>query len=119
MAVTKERIINAVFEQAELSRKDAREVVEKLLKIIKDTLADEKDILVSGFGKFQVRRKRARRGRNPQTKEALELRPRRVVVFHTSGILRSKLNGEGKDAALIDDFDSEDKTRGQSRIKSG
>ena len=97
MAVTKERIINAVFEQAELSRKAAREVVETLLTIIKGTLADEKDVLVSGFGKFQVRRKRARRGRNPQTKEAIELRPRRVVVFHPSGILRQKINDEEAD----------------------
>ena len=111
MTVTKERIINAVFEQAELSRKTAREVVEKLLTILKETLADEKDVLVSGFGKFQVRRKRARRGRKPQTKEPLELRPRRVVAFRTSEILRSKINGEEKDTASTDDFDSEDKTR--------
>jgi integration host factor subunit alpha len=66
MIITKERIINAVFEQAELPRKAAREVVEKLLTILKETLADEKDVLVSGFGKFQVRRKRARRGATPR-----------------------------------------------------
>jgi len=114
MTVTKERIINAVFEQAELSRKAAREVVEKLLTILKETLADEKDVLVSGFGKFQVRRKRARRGRNPQTKEPLELRPRRVVTFRTSEILRQKINGEETDTASTDDFDSEDKTRART-----
>jgi integration host factor subunit alpha len=94
MTITKERIIDAVFETTELPRKAARETVEKLLTILKKTLAEEKDVLVSGFGKFQVRCKRARRGRNPQTKETLELRPRRVVVFRTSGILRSKINGE-------------------------
>jgi integration host factor subunit alpha len=61
------------------------------MAIIKKTLAGEEDVLVSGFGKFHVRRKRARRGRNPITKEPLELRPRRVVVFSTSGILRNRL----------------------------
>jgi len=94
MTVTKERIIDAVFNQGVLPRKDAREAVERFLAILKKTLASEEDILVSGFGKFQVRRKKARRGRNPRTKEAMELRPRRVVVFHTSGILRQKINGE-------------------------
>ena len=93
MAVTKERIINAIFNQSELSRKDSREAVEKLMRVIKETLAAEDDLLVSGFGKFQVRQKKARRGRNPHTGEELVLRPRRVVVFHTSGIMRRQING--------------------------
>jgi len=111
MTVTKERIFEAVFKQAELPRKIAREAVERLLGILKKTLASEEDVLVSGFGKFHVMRKKARRGRNPQTKEPLELRPRRVVVFHTSGILRRKINGEEAEAAAADDFDTKEKTR--------
>ena len=111
MAVTKERIIDAVFETAELPRKAAREAVENLMAIIKNTLAGEDDVMVSGFGKFQVRRKKARFGRNPQTGEPLELRPRRVVTFRPSGILRRKINGEKSEAAAPDDFDSEDKIR--------
>ncbi len=67
-------------------------------------LAEEKDVLISGFGKFVVKRKRARRGRNPQTKESLELRARRVVVFKNSGILRKKVNGEAVDENTGDDF---------------
>ena len=115
MTVTKERIIAAVFNQGLLPRKDARTAVEKLMAIVKKTLADGEDVLVSGFGKFQVKRKRARRGRNPQTSEAMELRPRRVVTFHISGILRRKLNGEEADAAAADGFDSGD----EIRIKAG
>jgi integration host factor subunit alpha len=97
MAVTKERIIDTIFETAELSRRATREAVEKLMAILKKTLAGEEDVMVSGFGKFHVKRKNARRGRNPKTREAMELRPRRVVVFRTSGILRRKLNGEEAD----------------------
>ena len=104
MAVTKEKIITEVFEKTELSRKDARSAVEKMMEILKKTLADEKDVLISGFGKFVVKRKKARRGRNPQTKESLELRARRVVVFKNSGILRKKINGETVDENTPDGF---------------
>jgi len=103
MAVTKEKIITEVFDSTELSRKDARQAVERLMDILKRTLAEEKDILISGFGKFVVKRKRARRGRNPQTKESLELRARKVVVFKNSGILRKKINGE-----FVDDYSSDE-----------
>ena len=106
MVVTKERIIDAVFNQSDMARKDAREAVESLLSILKKTSAGEEDVLISGFGKFQVRRKKARRGRNPRTNEAMKLRPRRVVTFHISGILRRKVNGEEADAAAGDDSNS-------------
>ena len=104
MAVTKEKIITEVFEKAGLARKDARQAVEKMMEILKRALAEEKDVLISGFGKFVVKRKRARRGRNPQTKESLELRARRVVVFKNSGILRKKINGEDVSDQAEDDF---------------
>ncbi|MDR1921079.1 MAG: integration host factor subunit alpha [Candidatus Adiutrix sp.] len=104
MAVTKEKIITDVFENTDLSRKDARAAVEKVMEILKRTLAEEKDVLISGFGKFVVKRKRARRGRNPQTRESLELRSRRVVVFKNSGILRKKVNGEIVDDQAVDGF---------------
>ena len=61
-------------------------------------------MLISGFGKFVVKRKRARRGRNPQTRESLELRARRVVVFKNSGILRKKINGEDVNENTSDEF---------------
>ena len=111
MTMTKARIIEAIFKEGVMPRKDARDTVEKLTRIIKETLAGEEDVMVSGFGKFQVRRKKARRGRNPKTSESIELRPRRVVVFRTSGILRRKISGQEADAAADDVFDSEDKIR--------
>ena len=65
---------------------------EAFLRLSKDTLMKGSDLLPSGFGKFNVRDKKPRRGRSPQTGEDLELDARRVVTFHPSGILRSKVN---------------------------
>ena len=68
----------------------------RLFEIMKDTLSRGDDLLISGFGKFSVRKKRARRGRNPQTQESLILSARKVVVFKSSGVLRQRIN-EGFD----------------------
>jgi integration host factor subunit alpha len=59
---------------------------------MKGTLSQGEDLLISGFGKFCVRRKNARQGRNPQTKESLILAARKVLVFKTSGVLRQRFN---------------------------
>jgi integration host factor subunit alpha len=72
--------------------------METLLEIMKQTMGAGEDLLISGFGKFLVKEKSARRGRNPQTTEDLQLRARRVVVFKISGILRDKINRSSKDA---------------------
>ena len=93
MALTKEKLINRLQIQVGLSKQESRAVVERVLDIIKDTLSGGEDLLISGFGKFSVRQKNARRGRNPQTKENLNLRARKVVVFKTSGVLRHRING--------------------------
>jgi integration host factor subunit alpha len=92
VALTKEKIINSIYHQVGLSKSQSRNVVEKLLEIIKQSLENNEDLLISGFGKFVVKEKAARRGRNPQTTEDLQLRARRVVVFKTSGVLRDKIN---------------------------
>jgi integration host factor subunit alpha len=92
MALTKDKIINEVYSRLGLRKNDARQVVEQLLEIMKRTLENGEDLLISGFGKFVVKEKKARRGRNPQTRRDLQLRARRVVVFKTSGILRKKIN---------------------------
>ena len=86
MALTKEKIIATVYEQIGFSKSQSREVIEQLLDIMKKALASEENLLISGFGKFVVKRKRARRGRNPQTNEDLQLKARKVVVF-TGGYL--------------------------------
>jgi integration host factor subunit alpha len=92
MALTKERIINQVYDQAGFSKNESRQSVEALLELVKGTLESGQDLLVSGFGKFVVKHKRPRRGRNPQTKEDLQLRARKVIVFKTSGVLRRRIN---------------------------
>jgi len=92
VALTKEKIINSIYHQVGLSKSQSRAVVERLFELIKQTLESGEDILISGFGKFVVKEKAARRGRNPQTTEDLQLRARRVVVFKTSGVLRDKIN---------------------------
>ena len=94
MALTKESIINSIYNQVGLSKSQSRIVVERLLEIIKETLKSGENILISGFGKFEVKEKSARRGRNPQTTEDLQLRARRVVVFKTSGVLRNSINNK-------------------------
>ena len=92
MALTKEKIINDIYHQVGLSKSHSRSVVERVLELIKQTLTNQEDVLISGFGKFIVKGKAARRGRNPQTTKDLQLRARRVVVFKTSGVLRNKIN---------------------------
>jgi len=97
VALTKERIIDSIYHQVGLSKSQSRVVVERLLELSKRCLETGEDLLISGFGKFVVNQKSARRGRNPQTTEDLQLRARRVVVFKTSGVLRDKINSASKD----------------------
>ena len=92
MSLTKEKIINDIYNHVGLSKTQSRIVVERLFDIIKQTLERGDNLLISGFGKFVVKEKAERRGRNPQTTEDLRLRARKVVVFRTSGVLRKKIN---------------------------
>jgi len=92
VTVTKETLINKIYDQVGLSKARSKQVVEALIEIIKNTLENGEDVLISGFGKFIVRDKSARRGRNPQTSEELQLRARRVVSFRISGVLKKKMN---------------------------
>lgn len=93
MTLTKADIVKAIVEDLGYQKKKSIETVEILLEIIKGTLASGEDVLVSGFGKFCVRKKRERRGRNPAKGNDLMLRPRTVVTFKCSGKLREKING--------------------------
>jgi integration host factor subunit alpha len=94
MTLTKANIIDAIPEELGLTRKKSAEVLETLLEIIKRTLGNGEDVLISGFGKFCVNQKNARRGRNPATGDEMMLEPRQVVTFKCSGKLREKLNGK-------------------------
>lgn len=95
MPCTKDHIVNSIYNQLDFPKNRSTEIVESLLEIIKKTLASGEDVLISGFGKFCVRDKEKRRGRNPQTGEDMTLRSRRVVTFKCSGVLRDRINGMG------------------------
>ena len=95
MTLTKADIAQKVANDCGFIRGEAAEVVEKVLEIIKDRLIDGEDVLISGFGKWTVKSKYARRGRNPQTGEELILDARRVVTWKYSPVLRKAVNGAG------------------------
>ena len=92
MALTKEKMINDIYNHVGLSKTQSRIVVERLFEIIKQNLEKGENLLISDFVNFVVNEKAERRGRNPQTTEDLRLRARRVAVFKTSGVLRKKIN---------------------------
>jgi integration host factor subunit alpha len=93
MTLTKSQITDAIAEQNGFTRIKSTETVETILELIKSTIASGEDVLISGFGKFCVKEKRERKGRNPATGEDMVLAPRRVVTFRCSGKLRDKING--------------------------
>jgi integration host factor subunit alpha len=93
MTLTKAIIVEAVAEQNGYPKNQSFEMIETLLEIIKRTLESREDVLVSRFGKFCVKTKHERRGRNPATGEDMMMKPRRVLTFKCSGRLRDKING--------------------------
>ena len=95
MTLTKVNIINKVYAtNPRMTKAQAREPVEIILRIIKSSLENEDDVLLSGFGKFNVNTKSARKGRNPQAGESMMLDARKVVTFKPSEKLREKVNGK-------------------------
>jgi integration host factor subunit alpha len=94
MTLTKEDFIDTIYNRFDFSKAKSARAVESVLAIMKNTLASGEDVLITGFGKFIVMKKRERRGRNPQTGDDLMLRPRKVVRFRWSELLREKMNGE-------------------------
>ena len=93
MTLTKAHIVESLAEQNGYTKKQSVNMIETLLEIIKRILESGEDVLVSGFGKFCVKEKHERRGRNPATGEDMMLRPRQTVTFKCSGKLRDKING--------------------------
>ena len=93
MALIKVEMVNSIGDQIGYTKNQASEIVETILEIIKRSLESGEDVLVSNFGKFQVKEKRQRRGRNPATGKDMILEPRRVVTFKCSGKLKDKING--------------------------
>jgi len=90
--LTKQIIVEHLSESFGYPKNRSSDVLETLLEIIKRTLSSGEDVLVSGFGRFCVKEKKPRRGRNPATGDDLLLDPRRVVTFKCSRNLRDKIN---------------------------
>ena len=91
--LTKADIISSIQGENSFSANKSAEVFETLLEIIKRTLESGEDVLISGFGKFRVKDKKPRLGRNPATTEDMILPARRVVTFKCSNNLKDRING--------------------------
>lgn len=90
--MTKADLIERVSERVGFSKKESAEIVELVFEMLKDTLANGDNVKISGFGNFMVRKKKNRKGRNPQTGQEIQITERDVVTFKTSQVMKSTLN---------------------------
>jgi integration host factor subunit alpha len=93
MALTKSEIVDSVQNQLGLTRNQSTQIIETLLETIKKSLEKEEDVMISRFGRFCVKKKAERKGRNPATGDDMMLTPRKVVTFKCSDVLRKQVNG--------------------------
>ena len=94
MTLTKAIIAEAISKKMSYTNWESLEMVDSLLEIMKQTLESGEDVLISGFGKFSVKEKMERQGRNPQNGQPMMIAPRRVLTFKCSGKLRDRINGK-------------------------
>jgi integration host factor subunit alpha len=94
MSLTKIEIIESVYEHPGIPKKDCVRIIESVFEIIKDELDKGKAVKISGFGKWTVKSKKKRNGRNPQTGEALTIDARKVITFKPSNVLKNAVNSE-------------------------
>jgi integration host factor subunit alpha len=94
MTLTKIDLARSIHRKTGFSIRKSIETVETMLELIKSSLENGDDVLISGFGKFCVKEKNARKGRNPATGDGMMIRPRKVVTFKCSGMLKGRLNGK-------------------------
>ena len=94
MSVTKMDITRAICEKLDIPQKNCAGILESVFEIIKDDLDKGNDVMISGFGKWTVKAKKARKGRNPQTGEAIMIDARKVITFKPSVVLRAKVNSK-------------------------
>lgn len=90
--MTKADIVAQIYEKIGLSKKEASEILEIVLGIIKGTLKEGEIVKIAGFGNFSVRKKGARKGRNPKSGEDIEITPRKVVTFKPSIVFKGLVN---------------------------
>ena len=95
MTLTKDHIINSISNHLDLPKRKSAVLFQSMLETIKKPLENGEDVLISGFGKFLVKEKNERRGRNPATGDGMMVDAKRVVTFGCSPTLRDKINGKG------------------------
>jgi integration host factor subunit alpha len=98
--LTKAHIVENLLAKNLFTKRESAQIIETLFELLKQSMEEGDDVLISGFGKFCVREKNRRRGRNPQSGEPMMLPPRKVVTFKCSGVLRDKIN-RGKEKQPI------------------
>ncbi|MCX6102309.1 MAG: integration host factor subunit alpha [Proteobacteria bacterium] len=110
MTLTKAELIDSVYEKVGFSKKEAADLVEIVFENMKEELCKGDSIKISGFGKFRVRAKKSRMGRNPQTGQAMEISARKVLTFTPSRILRDGINGKSVvlPSSIVEDSDDDD-----------
>lgn len=89
--MTKADLVDAVSEKIGLSKKEAQEIIEALFDVMKKTFLEGESVKISGFGTFNIRKKMARKGRNPKTGEEIEIAPRNIITFRASNQLKAAL----------------------------
>jgi integration host factor subunit alpha len=94
MTLTKAIIAEAISKKMSYTNMESLEMVNSLLEIMKQSLESGEDVLISGFGKFSVKEKRERKGRNPQNGQPMMIAPRKVLIFKCSGKLKDRINGK-------------------------
>jgi integration host factor subunit alpha len=94
MTLTKAIIAEEISKKMSYTSNESLEMVDSLLEIMKQTLESGEDVLISGFGKFSVKEKRERKGRNPQNGQPMMIAPRKVLTFKCSGKLKDRINGK-------------------------
>lgn len=103
--MTKADIVEKVYEKIGFSKKEASELVELVFGTLKERLEKGEKVKISGFGKFEVREKKSRIGRNPQTGERITISARRVLNFSPSQVLKAMLNGQDVKSVKGSEFD--------------
>jgi integration host factor subunit alpha len=90
--MTKADIVERVSEKIGVTKKESQDLVESVLSLLKNTLEAGEDVKISGFGKFEVKQKKDRRGRNPQTGETITIEARHILTFKPSTLLKAAIN---------------------------
>lgn len=91
MTLTKAELADLLYEQVGLNKREAKDMVEAFFEEVRQALEAGDSVKLSGFGNFELRKKSERPGRNPKTGEEIPISARRVVTFHASQKLKSKV----------------------------